>query len=685
MAGSGEGGKRESPDDDRGNGSSVRDDPDEEKEEQGRSGGVGIWWKNLTSRRKLRMAGDDDDDDDDHDDDDDNDNDDDTDVPPLSEISPAMAACEGKKESPAAADDTDVPSLSESSASMAACEGKNESPAADDKIVVCDPDDDEEDRSGIGIWWKNFTSARKRSTGDGDGDGSSPSALQFIADSSAVPGMGGGGLLSAIDVLRDRTSARNLERHGIVDVMKLYPSWTVFQSVYVLAKLQMVWSLNGDGNGNGDEDNDNDDDDYDDDDDAVPDPDLDSQGGPTSVQAGGGGRAVALSPPGSTDPPPPAAAEGSRPRPKPPSSSSSSPPGGKKPLSDELIFDLARYSSYASAAYGWKLQLVVSGNAHRGSNLRALVSKTGLTERDVVAHRFDSDAHRPAWYLVRDHDCRSIVLCVRGTATVRDVLTNLSFEGDHALRGEEDDYETFAAKAGEGQRAAGGDSEMRGNNVRAHGGMVSSARFIAKETRLMVEDEMSTHEGYRLVLCGHSMGGGAAAILGTFWRDVFPPNRVVVYVFGCPCVSPLNSSPTGSDNVYSVMREGDPFSALSVGHVADISRSVARLCKDDDLRRGAMSRLKRRRAKDLPPEDVEWCRQTMSEIREKDFKAEKFYPSGQLLYISGTSSEVYDVRLIRSFFCFVSDPEELPRTLPTEPILGTPPPSLITNIVVVIF
>ena len=146
--------------------------------------------------------------------------------------------------------------------------------------------------------------------------------------------MGGGGLLSAIDVLRERTSVRNIERHGIVDVMKLYPPWTVFQSIYVLARLQMVWSLDGDVDGDDDGD-----------DDAVPDTDIYSRGRPTSVQAGGGGRAPALSPPGSTEPPPAAAAEESWPHPNPPSSSSSSPPGRMTPLSDELIFDLARYSS----------------------------------------------------------------------------------------------------------------------------------------------------------------------------------------------------------------------------------------------------------------------------------------------------------------------------------------------------
>ena len=108
MAVSSKGGKSESTDDKCRNGSSIRDNPEGEKEEQGRSGGVGIWWKNLTSWRRLWITGDDDDN---------------TDVLPFLEIPPAMEACEGKKESPAAAN----------------------------KRVVCNPDDDDEERSGVGL------------------------------------------------------------------------------------------------------------------------------------------------------------------------------------------------------------------------------------------------------------------------------------------------------------------------------------------------------------------------------------------------------------------------------------------------------------------------------------------------------------------------------------------------------
>ena len=65
---------------------------------------------------------------------------------------------------------------------------------------------------------------------------------------------------------------------------------------------------------------------------------------------------------------------------------------------------------------------------------------------------------------------------------------------------------------------------------------------------------------YDLIILGHSLGGGIAAVLGTMWRDAFPSLTVLSY--GCPCVGPLDAEPTTNTAVISVVAEGDPFSCL---------------------------------------------------------------------------------------------------------------------------
>ena len=62
--------------------------------------------------------------------------------------------------------------------------------------------------------------------------------------------------------------------------------------------------------------------------------------------------------------------------------------------SEELLEDLVRYAPYASAAYGWKLDLATAGRLHRG-DLQALVKLTKVHPDDVVTFNWEARANRP--------------------------------------------------------------------------------------------------------------------------------------------------------------------------------------------------------------------------------------------------------------------------------------------------
>ena len=64
-------------------------------------------------------------------------------------------------------------------------------------------------------------------------------------------------------------------------------------------------------------------------------------------------------------------------------------------LEDEKLLDaLAYYAPYASAAYGWTLDLATAGNLHFG-DLQALIKSTSIHPEDVVMFNTDSQANRP--------------------------------------------------------------------------------------------------------------------------------------------------------------------------------------------------------------------------------------------------------------------------------------------------
>lgn len=287
----------------------------------------------------------------------------------------------------------------------------------------------------------------------------------------------------------------------------------------------------------------------------------------------------------------------------------------------ELIQQLAHYSAYASAAYGWKMEVAFRGRLHMG-NMQAMLKKTGVNADDVIDSEWESKTHRPAYFIVRDRKHKKIVLAIRGTLSARDVLTDLCAAA-----------ETF-------------ETGCKGKH-RAHHGMLEAAKRVADATGETVSAALDANPDYSLVLVGHSLGGGVAAVLGTLWESRYPD--LVVYGYGSPCVGPLDARPTTCSNIVSVLGDGDPFSCLSLGHIADLSKALAFLCEDDELR--SLIRMRTDgTVEEMDLQDLRWCADTMQKLRES-LTGELMYPPGRILFIKrGTDNSVILRDVSRSKF-----------------------------------
>jgi Lipase (class 3) len=158
--------------------------------------------------------------------------------------------------------------------------------------------------------------------------------------------------------------------------------------------------------------------------------------------------------------------------------------------------------------------------------------------------------------------------------------------------------------------------------------MLEAAMAVAIDMEDSIEEELRANPDYSLVLVGHSMGAGCASLLATFWEEKFDNPRA--YLFGGPCVAPLDSHPTNSTVIINVISEGDPFRCLSLGHVADISAAVARLCEEPDLRREALSRTEGRFS-EINVDNLQFCWETMEEFRRDVMtNPNKMFPPGAL-------------------------------------------------------
>jgi hypothetical protein len=271
-----------------------------------------------------------------------------------------------------------------------------------------------------------------------------------------------------------------------------------------------------------------------------------------------------------------------------------------------LAKELAHYAKYAHAAYGWTFDLALRWKVHFGGNNQALVRLTGIHRDDIVKAEWNAKApHRPAYFIVRDHDHQTIVLCIRGTWSVNDMLTNL--------------YCTSNSKDWFRQ--------LFHRELSCHRGMLEAAKAVYSDAEAVVSHELLCNPEYSLVLTGHSLGGGCAALLGKLFENRYPTLKV--YLFGAPCVVPERNSIT--KNVISVIAKGDPFSCLSLGHVADVSISIECLCNDDVLRDDVLLHT-RNPINDDKDDNLSWFIATMNMLR-KRMNAEKLYPPGRILLL----------------------------------------------------
>ncbi|KAI0751660.1 alpha/beta-hydrolase [Daedaleopsis nitida] len=127
-----------------------------------------------------------------------------------------------------------------------------------------------------------------------------------------------------------------------------------------------------------------------------------------------------------------------------------------------------------------------------------------------------------------------------------------------------------------------------------HGGILRMTRAMGgpgKPVHVAVRDALKKNKGYSLVLCGHSLGAGVAALLALMWASPetrlthrasgLPVNRrVSAYCFAPPCVvSPrLGAKAAASGLIVSFVYGHDIVARLSLGSVRDLTRGSVWLC-----------------------------------------------------------------------------------------------------------
>ncbi|KNE54710.1 hypothetical protein AMAG_00669 [Allomyces macrogynus ATCC 38327] len=397
-----------------------------------------------------------------------------------------------------------------------------------------------------------------------------------------------------------------------------------------------------------------------------------------------------------------------------------------------LVYNISRFLQYSTGAYGKRFLRIfgigrapipsVVGDIHH-PNHHAFAAHTGISVNDIVLssfqppranylsrdevadaarHNFYSSAsilkleapsiHPLVHYLCLDHETRTVVLTLRGTLGLSDVLTDLTC--DYA------DLHVYVPVVDEIT------GQIKGKEKRvfqAHAGMLKNAQLLANNLGPYIKHALDEYPEYGLVLCGHSLGGGVAALLALLWSDRFnddhdtvaaddvddatddsepidegefldaqvhrtasssglPPGRPLhSFTYGCPCVVSHELSQLCGSLVTSVVHGADIVPCLSLGLVKDL-KAMARTLMDPSNKgvaetiitkslglgtkapAAAMAAHAAAAAKGAPPSVDDFPNLTGSDVEEDwlwsliqtlraDMVAEKLYPAGSVYWL----------------------------------------------------
>ncbi|XP_077359071.1 diacylglycerol lipase-beta [Festucalex cinctus] len=250
------------------------------------------------------------------------------------------------------------------------------------------------------------------------------------------------------------------------------------------------------------------------------------------------------------------------------------------PIEEDLESELenaVHCMHFAAAAYGWPLYIYsnlftgpcklsgdccrsraaeydIVGGDHLGCHFSSILQSTGLHYRDFIHVSFHNQIYEIPFFVALDHKRESILVSVRGTLSLKDVLTDLSAECENLPI----DGVTGACYA--------------------HKGISQAASYVYRKlvNDGILNQAFSVAPEYKLVVTGHSLGAGAAAVLAILLRNSFPTLKC--YAFSPPGgLLSKALADYSKDFAVSVVLGKDLVPRLSLPNMEDLKRKILKI------------------------------------------------------------------------------------------------------------
>ncbi|NXX92790.1 DGLB lipase, partial [Centropus bengalensis] len=249
-------------------------------------------------------------------------------------------------------------------------------------------------------------------------------------------------------------------------------------------------------------------------------------------------------------------------------------------VTDDLDLELenaAHYMLFAAAAYGWPYYVYtnpftalcklsgdccrrrpthsdITGSDRHNFHFGSILKMTELQYRDFIHISFHNKIYEIPFFVALDHKKEAIVVAVRGTLSFEDVLTDLSADCEDLTL--EDVLE----------------------NGFVHKGITQAANYIYRKliNDGILNQAFTIAPEYKLVIVGHSLGGGTASVLAIMLRNSFPTLRC--YAFSPPGGLLSKSLADYTKHfIVSVIVGKDLVARLSMPNMEDLKRRIVRI------------------------------------------------------------------------------------------------------------
>ncbi|XP_062194415.1 uncharacterized protein LOC133897639 [Phragmites australis] len=186
-------------------------------------------------------------------------------------------------------------------------------------------------------------------------------------------------------------------------------------------------------------------------------------------------------------------------------------------------------------------------------NATGLARYSMLRKRNVVKFVKDSSILRPGYYIGIDPRAKLVILGIRGTHTVYDLVTDL---------------------------IALSDKKVSPKGFSTHFGTYEAARWYLRHELGIIRKCLEKHKDYKLRLVGHSLGGASAALLAIMLRKKskeelgFSPDIISAVGFGTPpCVS-REVAESCASYVSTVVLQDDIIPRVSAASLARLRNEI---------------------------------------------------------------------------------------------------------------